>query len=108
MLDEQTYNSVMANFSKEPNLVKVTRLSKGPADMSPKEHYVGHLVDQYGNDLETPEIGLPICLTGDDCGDAPYLFKTDAIWRMHVFATYWLVMTESGTQYEIRNERLVQ
>jgi hypothetical protein len=98
----------MAKFSHEPNLVKVTRLQKGLADMSPKEHFVGHLVDEFGNDLESPEIGQPICLTGDDAGDQPYLFKTDPIWRMHVFATYWLVMTESGTQYEIRSDRLVQ
>jgi hypothetical protein len=99
----------MGNFAKEPNLVKVTRLRKGPGDSNPKEHFVGHLVDEYGNDLETPEIGQPICLTGEEAGDHPYLFKTDPIWRMHVFATYWLVMTESGTQYEIKSEdRLVQ
>lgn len=95
----------MATLARPPNLVKVTRLPKGPSDAT--EHFVGHLVDELGNNLETPEIGYPIYLGGEDT-DEPWLFATDNVFRLHVYMTHWLVETDSGVKYEIRNDRQVQ
>jgi hypothetical protein len=98
----------MGNIAdRQPNVVQVTRLPKGPGDLGPREHFVGHLVDEYGNDVETPEIGYPIYLGGED-DDKPWLFATDPVYKLHVFITHWKVMTENGTEYEIRSDRQVQ
>lgn len=91
---------------RQPNIVKVTRLQKGPGDIGPTEHFVGHLVDELGKDVETPQIGQPIYLGGED-GNT-WLFATYPVYKLEVFMTHWLVMTENGAQYEIRNERQFQ
>jgi hypothetical protein len=92
----------------EPNLVKVTRKPKGPGDLNPIEHFVGYLVDVEGNDIESPEVGQPIYLTGDEAKDLPWLFATDPIYSMEVYATHWAVVTEQGVHFDIENERLIQ
>jgi hypothetical protein len=99
----------MGQFSDEPNVVKVTRIRKGPGDIGPREQFIGHLVDEYGRDLETPQIGEPIYLSGEDArDDQPWLFRSDTVFRLHVFMTHWRVLTENGTEYQIECERSVQ
>lgn len=109
-LSGKLYTTIMAKktFCRSPNVVKVTRLSKGPGDLGPVEHFVGNLCDVEGNDIETPEVGRPIYLSGDSKADLPWLFASDPIYRLEVYEDHWLVLTEQGTRYEIRNDRVVQ
>jgi hypothetical protein len=94
-------------FHRQANLVKVTRLQKGPGDIGPREQFVGYLVDEAGHNIETPEIGTPIYLSGDET-DLPWLFASDPIFRLEVYPTHWVALTEQGNIYEITNERIVQ
>jgi hypothetical protein len=99
----------MSDLSKiEPNLVKVTRRRKGPGDLNPVEHFVGYLVDFEGNNVNTPEVGQPIYLSGEDKQDEPWLFATDPVYRLEVYATHWSVTTEKGDRYDIENDRVIQ
>ncbi len=92
---------------RNPNIVRVTCIRRGGFEIHPKEQFVGFMVDEAGNDMETPEVGTPLFLAGDD-SNRPWLFATDPVYRLDIYPEHWDVITESGVFYEVTNERIVQ
>jgi hypothetical protein len=87
--------------------VAVTRLSQGLGDIAPTETIKGYLVDQYGNDREAPELGLPVYLAGET-RTGTWLFATDSVFRVEVYFDHWMILTDSGAAYMIYNTRTLQ
>ena len=91
-----------------PTVVKVSRVPNVSAgDLSKADTVTGYLVDVEGNDLQSPEIGKPICLAGD-VKDEPWLFRTDDVYRVEVYEAGWKIMTEKGVIYTVENQRQYQ
>lgn len=90
-----------------PNLVKVTRIRRGPSDQCPSESYTGFLVDEYGDNMDSPEIGTGVYVAGQD-SKQPWIFASDPVYRVEVYETHWVVITDKGSRYEISHDRVLQ
>jgi hypothetical protein len=87
-----------------PLVVKITRVKHQMEIPGPEEHFVGFLVNEKGEPVESPALGEPIYLGGSDT--RPWLFKTDNIYSLDVCDEQWVALTEQGVTYIIENSRV--
>jgi hypothetical protein len=93
-----------------PTMVTITRVPKGPSDMvAHLEKIVGFLVDEEGDDVETPCPGTAICVGGTK-KEKPLFRSASKILTVDTNneETEWLCMTDDGHLYFIEAERKLQ
>jgi exosome complex RNA-binding protein Rrp42 (RNase PH superfamily) len=100
-----------------PTLVNVIRVPKGPSDlMGEMEKVTGFLVDEAGNDIEYPQVGMPICLGSAKREDKPVfksvaevMFVDPSLEEENGQGTGfgWIVTTTDGHLYMIESEKIM-
>lgn len=94
-----------------PTPVNVMRIPRGPSDLNGKiEKIRGYLVDESGNDLDTPKVGIPICLGGEVREKKPLFKSAGKVVQIDTSGEDdydWIVLTDDGHLYIIENDRLM-